>query len=255
MQTRERRRHTRRKGGVAIVFGGAIAVAGGVALAVGLHNGAGPVAATPSWSGPTTHGSSTVTGDSPFSSRSARRTTRPATGHASQLPMPRSNSTRVPIANPAGAACVPTRLTVSGVGITGEPVAAMGTNAQGQIYPPPHTTMWYDRSAQPGQRGISVIAGHVTYDGPDNFYNLRNVRVGTAVTVLCANDKAVNLTVTHVESVPKNELTTDQRVWGGSSTPVVVLVTCDINSPMVGGHHLNNFVVWTKPASPRRQDN
>jgi len=154
----------------------------------------------------------------------------------------------VPIANPAGAACIPKSLTVSSIGINGEQVIPMGTNAQGQIYPPAHTTMWYDRSAQPGQDGISVIAGHVTYDGPDNFYNLRYVSVGTHVTVVCANNKVVNLAVTHMESVPKNKLTTDQRVWGGSSTPVVTLVTCDITSPMIAGHHLNNFVVWTKPA-------
>ncbi|MBB2893936.1 sortase domain-containing protein [Flexivirga oryzae] len=138
---------------------------------------------------------------------------------------------------------------MSSIGITGEQIVAMGTNSQGQIYPPAHTTMWYDRSAQPGQDGISVIAGHVTYDGPDNFYNLRNVSVGTRVTVVCANDKVVNLEVTHMESIPKDKLTTDQRVWGGSSTPVVTLVTCDINSPMVAGHHLNNFVVWTRPAA------
>lgn len=93
-----------------------------------------------------------------------------------------------------------------------------------------------------------MIAGHVTYDGPDNFYNLRKVPVGAKVTVTCTNDKVVRLLVTHEESVLKTKLTTDQRVWGGSATPVVTLVTCDINSRMVAGHHLNNYVVWTKPA-------
>ncbi|NNG38220.1 class F sortase [Flexivirga sp. ID2601S] len=137
---------------------------------------------------------------------------------------------------------------MSSVGIAGENVVPMGTNSQGQIYPPARTTMWYNRSAQPGQNGIAVIAGHVTYDGPDNFYNLRNVGVGSAVSVTCTNGKTVDLRVTGKESVPKTKLTTDQRVWGGSATPVVTLVTCDNTSRMINGHYLNNYVVWTRPA-------
>ena len=259
MQTRTSLRRSRRWGGAAIAAGTVIAVAGGVTLAVGLHHDGGGPAALPSVTRRSTTGAgatSSAATSSGHSSRATRSSTsksstpspRTASQNASPLPEPTSNSTRVPIANPAGAACIPKSLTVPSIGITDERVVAMGTNAQGQIYPPAHTTMWYNRSAQPGQDGIAVIAGHVTYDGPDNFYNLRNVSVGTRVTVVCANNKAVNLTVTHMESIPKTKLTTDQRVWGGSSTPVVTLVTCDIDSPMINGHHLNNFVVWTKPA-------
>lgn len=160
---------------------------------------------------------------------------------------PTSHSTPERVTNSVATQCIPNSVTVSGVGISDERVVPMGTNAQGEIYPPAHTTMWYDKSAQPGTEGISVIAGHVTYDGPDNFYNLRNVRVGTRVTVGCTNGRTVRLTVTHMQSVRKTKLTTDQRVWGRSATPVVTLITCDLKSPMVSGHHLNNFVVWTKP--------
>lgn len=239
-----------RRGVVAIVSGGALAVAGAVTLAVGMHTGA-PSAGQSAGEFGTTGGFGTSASSgrtAPPLGSSAASAIRHTSRSASALPAPTGNSSRVAIANPAGAQCIPQNLTVSGVGISNEPVVPMGTNSQGQIYPPPHTTMWYDRSAQPGQDGISVIAGHVTYDGPDNFYNLRFARIGSRVSVLCANGKTVNLRVTHTESIPKTELTTDQRVWGGSATPVVTLVTCDLNSPMVSGHHLNNFVVWTKPA-------
>ena len=91
-----------------------------------------------------------------------------------------------------------------------------------------------------------------TYD--DLHKALPSFDLDAYVRELGGNDQTIAESVvrqpsylTHLESVPKNELTTDQRVWGGSSTPIVVLVTCDINSPMVAGHHLNNFVVWTKP--------
>ncbi|GGB30943.1 hypothetical protein GCM10011492_21860 [Flexivirga endophytica] len=253
-------RHSSRrtKGTIAIVAGAAIAVAGGVTLVHGLTSDDSPAAPINAASSPTGPGSSSSSGSAGSSSSSSHspkkhsasssKSAKHATRKASALPEPKSNSKPVEIANPAGAACIPKSLTVKSVGIVGERVVPMGTNSQGQIYPPAHTTMWYNRSTQPGQDGISVIAGHVTYDGPDNFYNLRNVPTGARVKVVCSNDKVVELTVTHKESVTKTALTTDQRVWGGSSTPVVTLVTCDIASPMVNGHHLSNYVVWTKPA-------
>lgn len=246
-------KHTSRqrtKGTVAIVAGVAVAVVGAGVLIHGLsddggtdgsHNAVATTALPPTGSStPATRHSTRATSKHPPSAHHSRST--------DVLPKPTGNSKPVTVANPAGAACIPKSLTVTSVGIGNERVVPMGTNSQGQIYPPAHTTMWYDRSTQPGQNGISVIAGHVTYDGPDNFYNLRNVPVGAGVTVTCSNDKVVRLTVTHKESVLKTKLTTDQRVWGSSPTPVVTLVTCDIASPMVDGHHLNNYVVWTKPA-------
>lgn len=250
----------RARGTVAIVGGAAVAIAGGVLLVNGLNgddNSDSPVSAvgtsspgsTPGSHSSTTASSTTAPASGKRSSKQPSKKSRPASSSHKvvALPKPTSNSTLAALTNPAGAACIPKSLTVASVGIGGERVVPMGTNSQGQIYPPAHTTMWYDRSAQPGQNGISVIAGHVTYDGPDNFYNLRSVPVGANVSVTCTNDKIVRLLVTHKESVPKTKLTTDQRVWGGSATPVVTLVTCDIKSPMIAGHHLNNYVVWTKP--------
>lgn len=257
----------RAKGTIAIAAGAAIALAGGAAVAHGLLSddttepsfsavgtGTSSHSSTHDAGSPSAHSSTASTparstsGKSTTSrSKSSTKTSDSGKQSPTTVPEPKSHSKAAQIANPAGAACIPRHLTVSSVGID-ERVVPMGTNAQGQIYPPAHTTMWYDRSTQPGQNGISVIAGHVTYDGPDNFYNLRNVPVGAKVSVQCSNGKSVNLRVTHKESITKTDLTTDQRVWGGSSTPVVTLITCDINSRMVAGHHLNNYVVWTKPA-------
>lgn len=238
-------RSTRRKGTAAIAAGVLIALAGGAAIAWSMQSGdhGGPAALASGALATSTQGTSAGTSSAATSGSASHTSKRPST----TIARPTGNSKPVQIANPAGAACIPKSLTVSDVGIVDERVVPMGTNSQGQIYPPPHTTMWYNRSAQPGQRGISVIAGHVTYDGPDNFYNLRDVSIGTKVTVVCTNNKVVRLAVTHTESVLKTKLTTDQRVWGGSATPVVTLVTCDIKSPIVNQHHLSNFVVWTKP--------
>lgn len=255
----------RAKGTAAIVVGAVIALGGGAAIAHGLMqddtDDPASFSAVGTSSNPGTSarsdGATSPSGSSSGSS-SARHSSGPSksgtkkkhsanSSRRATVPEPKSHSKQANIANPTGAACIPKHLTVSSVGIN-ERVVPMGTNAQGQIYPPAHTTMWYNRSTQPGQDGISVIAGHVTYDGPDNFYNLRNVPVGANVNVTCTNGKSVTLRVTHKESILKTDLTTDQRVWGGSSTPVVTLITCDIKSPKVAGHHLSNYVVWTKPA-------
>lgn len=246
----------RKQGTVTIVAGAAVAIAGGVVLVNGLSNNGDSIDPPTSAIGTSSQGSPSGS-QKPTKARGSSNATskHPSTSskssssphRTSAVPNPTGNSTPVSIANPAGAACIPKALAVASVGISDERVVPMGTNSQGQIYPPAHTTMWYNRSTQPGQDGISVIAGHVTYDGPDNFYNLRNVPVGAKVAVTCTNNKVVRLQVTHKESVLKTKLTTDQRVWGGSATPVVALVTCDIKSPMISGHHLSNYVVWTKP--------
>lgn len=163
------------------------------------------------------------------------------------VPNPTDNSRPTAIAGTPGTGCVPTRVDVPSVGIS-EPIVAMGTNSQGQIYPPPRTTMWYDKSPQPGANGVAVVAGHVTYDGPDDFYELDRVKNGASVTVRCSNGRVLSWKVSDKQSVLKTALQTDQRVWGGSSTPVVALITCDRASKVVNGHHLNNYVVWVRPA-------
>lgn len=143
----------------------------------------------------------------------------------------------------AGKGCIPSSLDVPSVSIA-ESVRPLGLNSQGQIYPPKRTTMWYSGSPEPGAKGVSVIAGHISYDGPDNFYNLVKVKQGAAVTVRCDGGKTVSFKVQRIASTLKTKLQTDQSVWGPSSTPMVALITCDPRSPIVNGHHLNNFVAW-----------
>lgn len=147
-----------------------------------------------------------------------------------------------------GGGSVPTKLSIPSIGFDRK-VSSLGLTDDGQISPPPGVTQWYNATVSPGQPGISVIAGHVTYDGPDVFTNLEKVKVGDELTVGFANGSSKKFVVEREKSVDKNALRTDQSVWGTSTTPSLVLVTCDANSKLVGQHHLNNFVVWTKPVS------
>lgn len=219
----------------------------------------GTTSATSAMTSPATSGSSNPTGmsassgNATTSTRSSSSSVRsstpqsPGTSTSTVLPNPTGYSTPTTVL-PAGGGCVPARLSVSSVGIDGEQVVSMGTNAQGQIYPPPKTTMWYDKSAQLGTNGRTVIAGHVTYDGPDEFYDLDQVRVGAPIDITCTDGRNLTYIVNNKRSELKTKVTTDQQVWGGSSSPVLVLITCDKNSPIIGQHHLNNYLVWATPA-------
>lgn len=202
---------------------------------------------TPAPNGTSTSSSAPSSSSSSSSSSFRPTPSKTSVPHASVLPNPTGYSSQTPVTGSTHG-CVPQTLSVSSVGIDEETVVPMGTNAQGQIYPPARTTMWYDKSPQPGADGISVIAGHVEYNGPDEFYNLDEVSTGAPVTITCTNGKTIALRVSHKESILKTKLTTDQRVWGGSNTPVVALITCDRNSRVVDQHHLNNYVVWAVPA-------
>lgn len=100
-----------------------------------------------------------------------------------------------------------------------------------------------------GQKGVSILAGHVTYYGADVFYNLGRMKAGTTYTIRYADGSKRVFRVQRVESINKYQLEHDQRLWGNSTSPVVALVTCDSNSGWANArHHLNNLVVWSVPA-------
>lgn len=103
----------------------------------------------------------------------------------------------------------------------------------------------------PGDPGVALLAGHVTYNGPDVFYRLHRLRQNDVYTITYANGGVRRFVVTtQPESIDKDALQHDQRLWGGSKDPVVALVTCDASSGWVNSqHHSNNVVVWSKPVS------
>ena len=102
----------------------------------------------------------------------------------------------------------------------------------------------------PGRPGIGVLAGHVTYNGPDVFYRLPSIAPGATITVRYSDGTSKNFVVSRKASVNKDRLTSDPSVWGGSASPSLVLVTCDSSSGWANAyHHVNNYVVWATPTS------
>ena len=146
-----------------------------------------------------------------------------------------------------GGGSVPVSLQIPSIGLK-QKLTGMGLSEQGTISPPPGVTQWYNATVSPGKTGISVIAGHVTWDGnPDVFEKLGDVKVGDTIVIGYADGSRKTFKAKREKSVNKDELQHDQTVWGTSSTPVLALITCDAASPVKGVHHTNNYVVWAAP--------
>lgn len=167
----------------------------------------------------------------------------PAPSPSSAQPAPDSGN----VAQPGDPVAAPTRLKIPSIGFDRE-VSEVGLTSKGTLNPPPGITGWYGKTVKPGENGVSVIAGHVTYGPPDVFYHLPNVKVGEKFTTTDANGKEREWKVTVVEEIDKVALSKDSRIWGDSPTPKVALVTCDPDSPRTGGHSSINVFVLAEPA-------
>ena len=124
----------------------------------------------------------------------------------------------------------------------------------GKINPPAGTVMWftgYERVA-PGDVGTSVIAGHVVAGGrPDAFADLSDVSVGDRVELAEEDGSTSTFTVVRAGVVDKDDLTTDQDVWGANtSVRRLAIVTCDdAYGFRDDGHRVANYVVIAEPAA------
>ena len=124
----------------------------------------------------------------------------------------------------------------------------------GKVNPPAGTVMWYtghDR-VEPGAVGTAVIAGHVIAGGrEDRFANLAEVQVGDQVELTAPDGSTSTFTVVRAEVVDKDDLTTDQTVWGtNDSVRRLAIITCDdAYGFRDDGHRVANYVVIAEPAT------
>jgi LPXTG-site transpeptidase (sortase) family protein len=112
-------------------------------------------------------------------------------------------------------------------------------------YEKPKIAGWYTGSAVPGEKGASVIIGHVdTKTAPAVFYKLRQVRKGEIVKVERSDGKTVEYTVDSIEQVPKDRFPA-KRVYGGDG---LKLVTCGGKFDYAKGEYLDNIIVYASRA-------
>lgn len=148
---------------------------------------------------------------------------------------------------PVKPGAIATNLSIPSIKVN-EEIKHMGLNSNGNLEPPQGVLQWYNKSAPVGANGISVLAGHVSYnDVPDVFWNLHDVKIGDKVSVKYSDGSTKNFKIVRKGPVNKNHLQYDSTVWGTSKTPSLVLATCDTDSRLVGHHHVDNYVAWAIP--------
>jgi sortase (surface protein transpeptidase) len=164
----------------------------------------------------------------------------PAVGTAAPLPV--TAPTAAPLARSA-----PVRIEIPALHVSA-PVMRLGVAANGAVQVPPlenhDLTGWYDRSVTPGQRGSSVILGHVdSFTGVSVFFAIKTLHPGNRIDVVRANGSTAVFTVDGVQKLVKSAFPTSE-VYGNVSFPSLRLVTCGGPFDTSTRQYLDNIVVY-----------
>jgi sortase (surface protein transpeptidase) len=124
----------------------------------------------------------------------------------------------------------------------------LGVAANGSVQVPPvdnhDLAGWYDRSVTPGQRGSSVILGHVdSFTGRSVFFSIKTLRPGNTVDVVRADGSTAVFAVDGVQKALKSAFPASE-VYGNVSFPSLRLVTCGGPFDSSTRQYLDNIVVY-----------
>lgn len=140
----------------------------------------------------------------------------------------------------------PVHLTISRVGIDTS-IVELGLAPDGTLEVPPDDRNspagWYGGLASPGERGPTVIVGHL--DAPDSpavFYNLGALRAGDIARITRADGTVTAFRVREVGTYPRDYFPTN-AVYGPSAGSVLRLITCG-GAYTKGVGYTHNIVVF-----------
>ncbi|WP_274564402.1 class F sortase [Streptomyces spiramyceticus] len=110
------------------------------------------------------------------------------------------------------------------------PIVDVGLDAEGWIDAPhaqdPNLAGWYQNGISPGQRGTSVITGHVDNDsGPAVFFGLGSLEKGNRVEVIRYDGRTAVFEVYGVQVYSKENFP-GAHVYGDTGHPELRLITC-----------------------------
>jgi LPXTG-site transpeptidase (sortase) family protein len=121
----------------------------------------------------------------------------------------------------------PVRLDVPAVGIRTR-LVTLGLEPDGTLEVPsePMRAGWYTGSPTPGQRGPSVVAGHVDSEtGPAVFYRLGDLATGARIEVTREDGSVARFRVTAVRAYAKADFPS-RTVYGNTDRATLRLITC-----------------------------
>jgi LPXTG-site transpeptidase (sortase) family protein len=153
-------------------------------------------------------------------------------------------SEAAPSADSPGAA--PVRISIPAIGVDA-PLEVLSLDAEDALQPPVawDAAGWYDRSPLPGDRGPSVIAGHlVAPDGPAVFVDLGALGPGDQVTVTQADGSTDTFAVDRTISAERTDFFPTEEIYGPTPDAQLRLITCDGEYDPARGHWTRNMVVF-----------
>jgi sortase (surface protein transpeptidase) len=173
------------------------------------------------------------------------------TGAATEVPKTVQTSvpklSTAPMAQPLSAS-VPVRVEIPALGVSA-PLIKLGLNSDGTLQVPPldnhNLAGWFDRSVTPGEKGTSVILGHVDdFTGPSVFFSIKTLRPGELVKVVRANGDTALFSVDGVQKVSK-ETFPASIIYGNTPYPELRLITCGGPFDTATRQYLDNIVVYS----------
>jgi hypothetical protein len=131
-------------------------------------------------------------------------------------------------------------------------VRQVGLNRDGTMQVPPlddgsitNEAAWYKYSRTPGQRGPSIIVGHIDSAayGPSVFYRLGALKAGDRIDVTLRDGIVAVFRVSGVRTYLKADFPT-ATVYGSLPYAGLRLITCGGSFDYSTGHYLSNAVVF-----------
>ncbi len=147
-------------------------------------------------------------------------------------------------------ASAPVTLTIPSIGVKTE-LLHLGLEENGSLQVPQDTgqgapASWYNDSPTPGERGPSVMLGHVNALGGHSgvFADLQKLRAGDEITVTRTDGSIAAFEVYRGALYSKNSFPT-LEVYGNTRASELRLITCDGYNPATGEFD-DNYVIYAK---------
>lgn len=159
-------------------------------------------------------------------------------------PSPAASSTPVEAAHLSRS--VPVRLQIPAIGVDST-LMPLGLNPDGTMQVPPSgfPAGWYTGAPTPGELGPAIIAGHIDWNGPGVFYELRRVVPGDTISVTRADARVAVFRVTRVAQYAKDAFPTS-LVYGDIDHAGLRLITCGGSWDAQAHHYTDNTVVFAE---------
>ncbi|MER5553645.1 class F sortase [Streptomyces sp. NPDC002793] len=146
----------------------------------------------------------------------------------------------------------PERIRIRSIGVDA-PFAPLSIGPSGQLDAPPandaNLAGWFKDGATPGERGTSVVAGHVdTKTGPAVFLLLSTLKAGNTVDITRRDGSVAGFKVDSVETFSKEDFP-NERVYADNGRAQLRLITCGGAYDKKKKDYKDNVVVFAHLAS------